>query len=74
MSYLDNLLSSLRDANKKSLKYGDGRAWENVKVKNAKRMLPRGKAFTKLINKQLTSKYNNLKSSTEKLIEEYKNS
>ena len=48
MDYLNNLRNMLVEANKKSLSYGDPKAWDNKKKKNRKRHCPRGPAFRKL--------------------------
>jgi len=46
--YLTNLHRTVREVNQKALNYGDGKAWDNKKIKTAKRHFPRGPAFKQL--------------------------
>lgn len=48
-SYITNLEYELTRANAKSLKYGDGKAWDNVKRKNLAKLSPRGPMFKKML-------------------------
>lgn len=40
--------NTLEQANRKALKYGDGKAWDNRKKKIYERHTPRGKVYQKL--------------------------
>ena len=49
MNYLDRLGDLRMSASKKAYKYGDGKAWDNRKMKIYFRHCPRGKAFKKIM-------------------------
>ena len=47
-SYYNEICGELDKFNGPALKYGDTRAWVNRKAKADKRILPRGKVFSRL--------------------------
>jgi len=52
-NYITNLEYALTRANAKSFKYGDGKAWDNVKRKNLAKLSPRGPMFKKMLRDSL---------------------
>ena len=49
---MKNLEEVLIDMNRKAFRYGDGKAWNNKKIKVAKMHRPRGKVWMKLYKQQ----------------------
>lgn len=48
--YFKNMDIMFCETNHKSLSYGDGRAWDNKKIKTMRLQAPRGKAYRRLCN------------------------
>ena len=60
MNYFENLSLTLRLANRKSLEYGDGHAWNNRKKKNLRRHAPRGGTWRKLDRLRTKNEWENM--------------
>ena len=60
MEYLDRVVETCIDANRKSLKYRDAKAWDNRKAKISKRHKPRGKAYKRIVSIESKAEFNRL--------------
>ena len=72
MTYFDKVKLTIVNANAKSLKEGKGKAWDNVKGKNRKRYVPRGKVFDRLEQIQRTVWWEETKTEIDSLIDKLK--
>lgn len=60
MSYLENMTQEMIKANAHSRTQPKNNAWDNKKGKTRKLMLPRGKVFQRLENRERTAWWNKL--------------
>jgi len=67
MDYLTRVEQACIDANRKSLKYRDHKAWDNRKSKIAKRHKPRGRAYKKVVQNERRAMYDRLCGSVDRL-------
>lgn len=48
--YFENVEENLTNCNRKSVYYGNYKAWDNAKGKNCRKFLPRGRVYHRLQN------------------------
>lgn len=59
-NYMEIIVKTLDDANRKALWYGDGKAWDNRKKKIYARHTPRGNVYQRLREQEWKSMYNKM--------------
>jgi len=59
-TYMENLHDTMLKCNRYSYEYGDGKAWDNRKMKTYKRYVPRGKLYMRMINSENRAAFDNI--------------